>query len=120
MGGLALLTDAPAFYVLAVLLAPFLAPMVGLSLATLVGSLRFFFQSIIGMLISSLFFFASGLLAGFFANGANPENYFLAHHLAYVSVADLLLLSFGVVASYHFIGSNPRPKTGSGECGIGF
>ena len=110
VGGLALLTDAPAFYVLAVLLAPFLAPMVGLSLATLVGSISFFFQSIIGMLISSVFFFASGLLAGFFANGANPENYFLAHHLAYVSVADLLLLSFGVVASIVLLVRTPGRK----------
>ena len=108
--GVALVTDSPAFYVLAALLAPFLAPVVGLSLATLVGSISFFFQSFIGMLISSIFFFGGGLLAGFFANGGQPENYFLAHHLAYVSIADLLLLSFGIVMSVYFLVRNPNRK----------
>jgi len=108
--GVALVTDSPAFYVLAALLAPFLAPVVGLSLATLVGSISFFFQSLIGMLISSMFFFGGGLLAGFFANGGQPDNYFLAHHLAYVSIADLMLLSFGMVMSVYYLVRNPNRK----------
>ena len=120
VAGLALITDAPAFYVLAVLLAPFLAPMVGLSLATLVGSLRFFFQSIIGMFIGSLFFFATGLMSGFFANGETPEKYFLVHHLAYVSIADLLLLSFGIVASIYLLVRAPERKPGLVSAALAF
>ena len=98
MSGIALLTDAPAFTMLAALMAPFLAPLVGLSLSTLLGSLRFFGQSLVTMLVSLVFVFGGGLAAGFFARGEDPANYVMAHHLAYVSVADLLLLSFGMVA----------------------
>ncbi|NSW52850.1 MAG: SH3-like domain-containing protein [Anaerolineae bacterium] len=108
MSGIALITDAPAFYILAALMAPFLAPMVGLSFATLLGSLRFFGQSLAAMALGLVFVFGGGLAAGFFARGEDPASYVLAHHLAYVSVADLLLLSFGMVATMVLLTRRPE------------
>lgn len=108
--GLALITDSPAFYMLAVLFVPFLAPMVGLALGTLVGSWRFFLQSLMGMVISLLLFFGTGVLAGVFAVDAEPANYIMAHHLAFVSVADLLLLTFGAVFTIQQLAKHPNQK----------
>jgi len=62
--GLACLLDSPALFILAVLVAPFMAPVPGLSLAISVGSLRFFFQALGGMGIGSLMVFLCGMLAG--------------------------------------------------------
>lgn len=64
----ALLLDAPALFVLAALLAPFMAPAVGLGLATILGSVRFFLQSLSGMLIGSLIVFIWGLAAGWLSH----------------------------------------------------
>jgi hypothetical protein len=63
--GLAIHYDSPAFFVLTALVAPFMAPVVGLSLATLGGSARFFIQSLGGIGIGSLLVFLGGALSGF-------------------------------------------------------
>jgi hypothetical protein len=110
MAGVALVTDAPAFFVLAILMTPFLAPMIGLSLGTLVGSWRFFLQSLVGMLVSCLLFFGAGVIAGWFVVGSEPANFIMAHHLAFVSVADLLLLSFGAIFTTLRLAKNPDEK----------
>lgn len=110
MAGIALLTDAPAFFVLTVIIAPFLAPVVGLALGTLVGSWHFFFQSIVSLLIGLLFFFGGGVLAGLLADGAQPGNYVMSHQLAFVSLADLLLLTFGSVFIIYRLAKQPAQK----------
>ena len=46
--GLAIIFDNPSLYLLAVLLAPFMAPVTGLALATVVGSPVFFLQALGG------------------------------------------------------------------------
>lgn len=104
----ALLSDAPALYVLAALAAPFLAPMIGLSLSTLLGSPRFWGLSLTNLFISLLFVFGGGLAAGFFARGGNPADYLMAHQLAYVSLPDLLLLCGGMVAAMVMLSRSPE------------
>ncbi|MEE4195102.1 MAG: DUF389 domain-containing protein [Anaerolineae bacterium] len=110
MAGIALITDAPAFYIFAILMAPFLSPLVGLALGTLVGSGRFFLQSLVGILIILLVFFGCGAAAGWIVDGARPEQFVMAHHLAFVSVADLLLLTFGAVFTIQRLAKNPEQK----------
>ena len=63
--GVAILMDLPVGFLLAALVAPFLAPVIGLSLATLIGSARFFGQVLGGTLIGGALFFFGGMVAGF-------------------------------------------------------
>lgn len=60
----ALLLDSPALFLLATLLAPFLAPVMGLAFGTLLGSPRFFLRSLASIFIGGLTLFGSGALAG--------------------------------------------------------
>lgn len=62
--GIGFLLNAPALLVLGALLSPFMAPVVGLSLATVVGSLRFFLQTLVATAISLGLIFGGGALAG--------------------------------------------------------
>ncbi len=56
--------NARAIFVLAALAAPFLAPLIGLSLAAVSGSLRFFFHSLGGLLVGVVLVFGAGAAAG--------------------------------------------------------
>jgi len=60
--GLAL--DSTVLLILGTALAPFLGPVIGLSLATVAGSGRFFLRSFAGTLIGSGLVFGAGCLAG--------------------------------------------------------
>ena len=60
--GLAL--DSVVLLVLGAALAPFLAPVIGLSLATVAGSGRFFLRSFAGTLVGAGLVFGAGCLAG--------------------------------------------------------
>jgi cell division septation protein DedD len=96
--GAAAYIDSPAFYVLAALAAPFLAPLVGLSLATITGSVRFFLQSLGGMLMGSLLVLGGGLLSGWLIGLLFPPhnlNHAIDH--THFDWPDLLLLALGAV-----------------------
>ncbi|MBN2046336.1 MAG: DUF389 domain-containing protein [Anaerolineaceae bacterium] len=105
----AILSDSPAFYMLATMLAPFMAPVVGLALATIIGSLQFFFQSLIGMLITSAVVFLGGVLTGLFVQ-PEPSEFTQAYQLAYVSVPDFLVLAFGAAVTIYQLVRNPERK----------
>lgn len=62
--GIGLLLDSPAVLVFGALVAPLMAPATGISLGTVIGSLRFFFRSLAGLLIGSLMAFLAGAAAG--------------------------------------------------------
>ncbi len=64
MAGAALFLDSPALYLLTALLAPFMAPVLGLALAATIGSLSLFFRSLIGLAIGGVLVFAMGAVAG--------------------------------------------------------
>lgn len=59
-----LAVQSRALLFLGILLAPFLGPVIGLGLFTVTGSARFLLQSILSLLISGLFIFGFGALAG--------------------------------------------------------
>jgi hypothetical protein len=89
------LLDEPALLVLGALLAPLMGPVVGLSLGTLVGSLRFFFRSVIGLAIGGLFVFAVGYLAGYAITPWLPRELALAHRYAQLAWPNFVLIALG-------------------------
>jgi uncharacterized membrane protein len=91
----ALLMDSPALYVLAALIAPFMAPVVGLSLAVMLGSVRYFLRSLGAFAIGSLLVFVLGALGGALA-GMLPELKIMqAVFHAHFSWPDFLVLTLG-------------------------
>ena len=92
-----LVYDAPSLLVLGAILAPLMAPVVGLSLGTVTGSIRFFFRSLAGLFIGSLLVFAIACLAGYLIRPwlslALPQ----AHLHAQLSWFDFLVLAIGSI-----------------------
>lgn len=106
----ALLMDSPALFVLAALLAPFMAPVLGLSLSTVVSSTRYFLQAAVTLLISGLMVFAGGLLAGW-ATRFFPEITFQQAHLhTGFSWADFTVLALGAGLSTYLLVRSPKQK----------
>ncbi|MCC6147356.1 MAG: SH3 domain-containing protein [Anaerolineaceae bacterium] len=108
--GIAFLINAPAFFILAALMSPFLAPVVGLSLATLVGSPRFFLQSLGSIGISSMLFFIMGALAGW-ASHLFPGRYYeqaLLH--THFTWGDFIVLTIGAVLTAFLLISVPSQR----------
>jgi uncharacterized membrane protein len=62
-----LLLDSRAVLLLGALLAPFLSPVVGIALGTVIGSWRFFLRNFFAFIVTSLFVLATGAVAGILA-----------------------------------------------------
>lgn len=62
--GAAILFRSPAIALLALLAAPFMGPVAGLSLATILGAGGYFLRTLAAVAIAALLVFASGMLAG--------------------------------------------------------
>lgn len=107
----ALLFDAPALFVMAALLSPFLGPVVGLSLATSLGSIRFFASALGGMLLGSLFVFLAGAGAGLVVRYTpGPYLALQAGPHAYFTWPDFALLTLGAVLTTYLIVRAPRQR----------
>lgn len=63
--GVGFILNSPAVLVLGAVIVPFLGPLVGLSLATIVGSGRFFLKSLASSLVALALVFGGGILLGF-------------------------------------------------------
>ena len=94
---LGLLLDTPALLLLGALLAPFMAPVVGLSFGTVTGSVRTFAINAIGLLIGSLMVFAAGFLVGLISLVWNPGNMSQAHLHAQISWSNFTVLAVGAI-----------------------
>ncbi|MDZ4158448.1 MAG: DUF389 domain-containing protein [Anaerolineaceae bacterium] len=92
---LGLYLDSQALIVLAALIAPFMAPVMGLSLATVAGSLRFFAQGIGSLGMGSLLVFAGGALSGWLLPILNRSPLQEAPVHAQFTVPDFLILTLG-------------------------
>lgn len=111
---LAILLDSPALYVLTVLLAPFMAPVVGMSLAISMGSLRFFLRSLVITLIGGIIFFLSGLAAGIIAHRFMDGSFEQVRDHNVFSWPDLLVLTIGaVLTALLLVRSRQRPLVAS-------
>jgi uncharacterized membrane protein len=106
----AILVDSPAFFLLAALLSPFMAPAIGLSLATILGSGRLFLLTLAGTLLGSLVVFLVGALAGWVLRGLPPLPLNQAVLHTQLTWPDFAILSLGVVlVVYMLVRTEQKP-----------
>jgi len=111
------LLDQPILLFLGAVLAPFMAPVVGISLGTVLGSGRYFLRSLIGLAIGCALVFFEGYLAGMLipqievyslqafglkAFGVEPFSLYtstfdLAHHFTQLSWSNFAILMIGAL-----------------------
>ena len=108
--GAAYLLNAPALLMVGVLLAPLLTPFVGMLLATVTGSWRFFFLTLGVLLVAGALVFLTGALAGFAGRLWDnlPFNYARIH--AQLWWPDLLVTALGAaLLAISFVRSEQKP-----------
>lgn len=91
--------DAPAILVFGALVAPLLAPVVGVALGTVTGSFKLFLRSLIGLAIGGAFVFLAGYGVGYALHSwsAPAPDFFQAHAHAQLSVADFIVLALSAI-----------------------
>jgi uncharacterized membrane protein len=106
----ALLLNAPALYILAALVAPFMVPLIGLALAGVVGSPLFFLQAAGGLGISAVIYFLCGVLAGWLTQFFPflPADQAMFH--TQFSAADAVLLTLGAGVTMFMMVRTPDRK----------
>ena len=94
---LGLMLDSPAMLVLGAVFAPLMAPVIGLSLATVVGSYKFFFRSLVGLVIGCWMVFIVGIAAGMLGRVWTPASLTQAHLNAELTVINFIVLTVGAI-----------------------
>ncbi len=92
-----LILDSPVVLVLGAILAPLMAPVAGLSLATVVGSYKFFARSLVALAIGSIMVFLAGAGAGVAAYIWFPGTWGQAYANAELSWLNFIVLTIGAV-----------------------
>jgi hypothetical protein len=90
--GIGLLLDVPALLLLGAVLAPLMAPAVGISLGTVIGSPRYFLRSLFGLWIGATLAFMAGCAAGMVTVFWTPPSLTQAHYHAQLSWSNFLVL----------------------------
>lgn len=118
---LGLLMDSQALVLFGVLVAPLFLPWIGLLLASLTGSLRFFFETLMALLLGAALVFVMGLLAGVAARAFLPRTFDQAFAHSRLWWPDLIILAFGaVILAISFIRSETKPFLPSVVIAYGF
>jgi hypothetical protein len=108
--GAAYLFNAPALLLLGVLLAPLLTPWVGLTLAAVTGSWRFFFLTLGGLLVAGGLVFLTGVLAGLAGHLWDNLPFYYARIHAQLWWPDLLVVALGAaLLALSFVRSEQKP-----------
>ena len=108
--GAGYLLDSQSLLLLGILLAPLMTPWVGLTLATVTGSWRFFFQTLAGLLIGSVLIFVGGALAGLAARIWMPLPMVQANIHSHLWWPNLFVLVLGaVLLLVSFVRSEEKP-----------
>jgi hypothetical protein len=108
--GAGYLFDSQSILLLGILIAPLMAPWVGIVLATVTGSGRFFLQTLAGFIISAGLIFGSSMLAGTAAQVIPSQSFVQAiihSHLWWANILVLVLGSILLVTS--FVRSEKHP-----------
>jgi hypothetical protein len=92
-----LMLDSPVMLVLGAVFAPLMAPVIGLSLATVVGSYKFFARSLVGLVIGCWMVFIVGIAAGMLARVWIPASLTQAYLNAKLSTINFVVLTVGAV-----------------------
>ncbi len=94
---LGLLLDTLALLILGAALAPMMAPVIGISLGTIVGSTRLFWNSLVGFLIGCFIVLLAGWAVGAFGQPWISETLYLSQLHAQVSLPNFLVLAVSAV-----------------------
>ena len=98
IGVAAAMNSAPIFF-LALISAPWMGPLIGISLASFVNSRRFFLQTLGAALVGCLFVFLGGALSGWISVNlplTYSDNYLISLHTAY-TWQDFLVITLGSI-----------------------
>ncbi len=107
---LGFLLNAQAFLLFGILMAPLMSPLVGMMLATVSGSGRFFSRAFIAFLVGNIFIAAAGALAGFAARMWLPLTLTEAFLHSRLWGADLIALALGaILLAASFVRSEKKP-----------
>ncbi len=110
----AIILDSPALFVLAALLAPFMGPVAGLSLASVLGSLSFFLRSLVGILIGGALVFALGVVGGIASLQMEGLKFSQVLFHTQFTWADVLVLLLGAsLTAYLLVRSPNKPLASS-------
>lgn len=108
--GAGFFVNSQALLIFGILVAPLMTPWIGISLATIAGSGRFFAQTFSALIVSSLIIFINGLLAGFASRTFGPLNFNEAFTHSRLWWPDFVTLTVGaVVLTISFVRSEERP-----------
>jgi len=108
--GLGFLLDSQAVLLLGVLLAPLMTPWIGFLLATLTGSMRFLFETLMALLISMTLVFIGGLITGLGSRLFLPITLANVFIHARLWIPELIVLAVGAVTLVaSFIRSENKP-----------
>jgi hypothetical protein len=94
-----LLIDQPALLILGAILAPLMAPAIGVSFGAVTGSGQLFFRSLGGLLIGCLLVLLSGWAAGLFAARLPGSEFVQAHLHSQLSWGNFAILAAGAILS---------------------
>jgi hypothetical protein len=89
--------DSPVLLVLAAVLAPLMSPLIGLSLATVVGSYKFFARNLVGMAIACWLVFMMGVAGGILGRVWLPASLAQAYSNAELSVYSIAVVTVGAI-----------------------
>ncbi len=108
--GLGFVLDSQALLLFGVLVAPLLSPWIGLLLAALTGSPRFFFETLMALFVSALVVFLIGALAGFAARTFMPRTFNEAFVHSRLWWPELIVLAIGaIILTVSFVRSEAKP-----------
>jgi Domain of unknown function (DUF389) len=108
--GLGFVLDSRALLLFGVLIAPLLLPWVGLLLAAVTGSIRFFFETIVALLLSAALVFLIGVVAGLAARAVAPRTFAEAFAHSRLWWPDLIVLALGaIILTVSFVRSEAKP-----------
>jgi hypothetical protein len=108
--GLGYLLDSQAVLIFGSLLAPLMLPWVGMTLSLVIGSVRFFFETLVALLVSALLVFLIGALAGLASRPFAPLTLTNAFIHSKLWIPDLIVLVIGaVLLTVSFVRSEDKP-----------
>ncbi|MCJ7584189.1 MAG: DUF389 domain-containing protein [Anaerolineales bacterium] len=108
--GAGYILDSQSLLLLGVLIAPLMTPWVGLTLASVTGSGRFFLQTLGGLLIGGILVFGGGLLAGLAARIWLPLPLSLVDINSHLWWPNMVVLALGaVLLVVSFVRSEDKP-----------
>lgn len=108
--GLGYILDSQALLVFGVLLAPLMTPWIGLLLAAITGSARFFFETFMALLISAALVFVIGALSGFAVRAFLPRTLNEAFIHSSLWWPDLIVLALAaIILTLSFVRSEDKP-----------